>query len=464
MARQVAQKLSTQHDLVQGVVKRFAEDLLWLSRWPAEPSQAAQPGKWQQGPEELLWWPMWWCPVPSRWSDAGAAAAPFTAADEPAAGSLVEVGVQVSETPNPVGQTRRAKSTRRGKRKKNEAANCVALHVPGSEDELTERSEPSSVQGQSDSFIEDLAVTAERAAGPAAQAIGLPVEDVVCCSCLQSDPSSQSAGSPHGEELGNICVDADSLLRFLSASEWASVQQTARHLCPGFKVSSPASVDIGLLKELLGATFVDGLQEIEGWLDFAGAAEELDILEQDIWNGGTQSTQAACVKVFSSLRWRLADFLEQAGRVLAFWINATCEADASAQDFVVRASVVSSANPHLCAWRVCEPLEAGIYAFVHRVAGGGSGDFSHEAAGNFVLLAEAVEECRKQAWEMQDTLEKLAAESLALGRPLARRMGPPCASVYKKALEEGFSATEALAMASAEPLPKTVKLSACRGN
>jgi hypothetical protein len=83
------------------------------------------------------------------------------------------------------------------------------------------------------------------------------------------------------------------LLRFLSASEWASVQQTARHLCPGFKVSSPASVDIRLLKELLGETFVNGLQEIEGWLDFAGAAEELDLLEQDIWNGGTQSTQAA---------------------------------------------------------------------------------------------------------------------------------------------------------------------------
>jgi hypothetical protein len=173
MARQVAQKLSTQDDLVQGVVERFAEDLLWLSRWPAEPSQAAQPGKWQQGPEELLWWPMWWCPVPSQWSDAGAAAAPFTAADEPAAGQLVEVGVQVSETPHPVGQTRCAKTTRRGKRKKNEAASCVALHVPGSEDELTERSEPSSVQGQSDSFIEDLAVTAERAAGPAAQAVGL---------------------------------------------------------------------------------------------------------------------------------------------------------------------------------------------------------------------------------------------------------------------------------------------------
>ena len=77
-----------------------------------------------------------------------------------------------------------------------------------------------------------------------------------------------------------VCVD-DSLLRFLSAPDWARVQQTARHPCPGFTVSSPASVDIRLLKELVGETFVSGLQEIEGWLDFAGAAEELDILEQD---------------------------------------------------------------------------------------------------------------------------------------------------------------------------------------
>ena len=81
-----------------------------------------------------------------------------------------------------------------------------------------------------------------------------------------------------------------------------------------------------------------------------------------------------------------------------------------------------------------------------------------------VLMAEAVEECRKQAWEMQDTLEKLAAESLSLGMPLARRRGPPCATAYRKALDEGFSATEALAMASAEPLPVKAKPYACRGN
>ena len=77
-------------------------------------------------------------------------------------------------------------------------------------------------------------------------------------------------------------------------------------------------------------------------------------------------------------------------------------------------------------------MEADIYAFVHRVAGGGSGVFSHEAAGNFVLMVEAVEECMRQAREMQDTLEKLAEESLTLGRPLARRKGPPCADPHKK--------------------------------
>ena len=244
----------------------------------------------------------------------------------------------------------------------------------------------------------------------------------------------------------------DSLMRFLSAPDWARVQQAARYLCPGFIASPPAGVDIRLLKENVVETFVSGLQEIKGWLDFAGAAEDLDILEQDIWYGGTQTTQAARVKLFSSLRWRLEDFLKQAGRVLTFWTSATYQADSSVQDFVACASALSSASPHWCAWKVCEPLEADIYAFVHRVAGGGSGDFSHEAAGNFVLMVEAVEECRRQAREMQDTLEKLAAESLTLGRPLARRNGPPCADVYRKALDEGFSATEALAMASAAPL------------
>ena len=241
-------------------------------------------------------------------------------------------------------------------------------------------------------------------------------------------------------------------MRFLSAPEWARVQQAARYLCPGFFASPPVGVDIRLLKENVVETCVNGLQEIVGWLDFGVAAEDLDTLEQDIWNGGTQSTQAARAKVFSSLRWRLEDFLEQAGRVHTFWTEATLEADSSVQDFVERASALGAASPHWCAWKVCEPLEADIYAFVHRVAGGGSGDYSHEAAGNFVLLVEAVEECRRQAREMQDALERLAAECLTVGQPLAKRKGPPCALVYQKALEEGFSATEALAMASAAPL------------
>ena len=91
--------------------------------------------------------------------------------------------------------------------------------------------------------------------------------------------------------------------------------------------------------------------------------------------------------------------------------------------------------------------------------------FSHEAAGNFVLLAEAVEECRKQAWEMQDTLEKLPEESLALGRPPARRTGPPFAG-RPQALAGGLSMTGASSEMAAfvGPLPRTVKPSACRGN
>ena len=162
LARQVAKKLSTQEDLVQGVVERFAEDLLRLSRGPGEPSQAAMPGVWQQGPEDLLWWPMWWCPFPSQWSEAGADEAPFTAVDELAACSPAEVGVQAPESPNPGVQTCRAKPTRRGnKRKKKAAESCVVLQVSEPECELSERSGPSSVQGESDSSIEDLFATAE---------------------------------------------------------------------------------------------------------------------------------------------------------------------------------------------------------------------------------------------------------------------------------------------------------------
>jgi hypothetical protein len=223
-------------------------------------------------------------------------------------------------------------------------------------------------------------------------------------------------------------------------------------------------VDIGLLKEYVAELFVSGLQEIEGWLGFAGAAEDLDRLEDDICGGGTQMTQGGRAKLISSLRWRLKDFLKTARQVRTYWASAVFEADGSAQDFMACASALSAAHPHRSVWEVCDPLEAGIHAFVHRVCGGGSGIFSHEAAGNFVLVVEAVEECLREAREMQETLEKWAEESLALGRPPAGRKGPPRAEVYWRAQEEGYTATEDWAMASAEPLPAKARHSPCRGN
>ena len=81
---------------------------------------------------------------------------------------------------------------------------------------------------------------------------------------------------------------------------------------------------------------------------------------------------------------------------------------------------------------------------------------------NFVLLAEAVEECMKQAREMQESVGALEAEKLAAGAALPP--GPPCARTYMKALEEGLSATEAWALARVTPLPGCFLLPACRGN
>ena len=146
------------------------------------------------------------------------------------------------------------------------------------------------------------------------------------------------------------------------------------------------------------------------------------------------------------------------------WAGAASEADSSVQDFMACASALSSASPHRYVWEVCDPLEADIHAFVHRVADGGSDIFSHEAAGNVVLMVEAVEECMRQARRDADTLEKLAEESLTLGRPPGSRKGPPCEEVYWKAQDAGFSATEAWAMACAEALPVEVSPNPCRGN
>ena len=148
-----------------------------------------------------------------------------------------------------------------------------------------------------------------------------------------------------------------------------------------------------------------------------------------------------------------------------FWTEAIQEADLSVQDFLDGASALSLASPHLCPWRVVEHLEEEIGTFVHRVVGAGSGDFSQEAAGNFVLLLEAVEDYRRQAWELQDTLEKLAAESLTMGRPRAVRRGACDVGVHRRALAEGFSPAVAMAMADAAvPSARQSNLSACRGN
>jgi hypothetical protein len=180
-----------------------------------------------------------------------------------------------------------------------------------------------------------------------------------------------------------------------------------------------------LLKVYVDAAFESGLQEIEGWLSFDAVSWDLDRLEADILDPGTQMSIDGRVKLISSLRWRLKDFLEQARRVRTFWADAADEADPSVQDFLARAFAFSSANPHREVWEVCDPLEAGIHAFVHRVCGGGNRDFSGEAAGNFALIVGAVEEYMRQARVYQGTLEKLAEEGQAMmGRPPTRRRDP----------------------------------------
>ena len=461
MAWQVAQKLSKQEDLAQGVVDRFAEDLLRLSHGPVEPSQAAVAVAWQQEPGDLHWWPMWWCSHPPQWSEAGIEETALTV-DEQAACRPTEPSAQAPGVAGLGVQSGFTKPARRRCKKRKARVRFVEPQVSDPDEEQEELSGSAGLLSESDgsggSSGGDLLDTVAGSIGLAAVvARSLDVQGV-CSPCLRQEPGAQP-----GDQCVAPLVEG-SVRSFLSAPEWARVQQAARHLCPGLSASPAVRVDTGLLKEYVDEAFVSGLQEIEGWLDFAGAAEDLDILEEDICGGGTQMTQGARAKLISSLRWRLKDFLEQARQVRTFWASAVSEADGSAQDFMACASALSSAHPHRYVWEVCDPLEADIHAFVHRVAGGGSGIFSHEAAGNFVLVVEAVEECMRKVREMQDTLEKWAEESLALGKPPARRKGPPCADVYWKAQEEGYTAAEAWAMASAEPLPAKVRPSPCRGS
>ncbi len=97
--------------------------------------------------------------------------------------------------------------------------------------------------------------------------------------------------------------------------------------------------------------------------------------------------------------WRLADFSEQAATV-----KSLSHANRRGKDFVQEATDLSGVLPEADAWQVCEPLQVEIVAFVHRVAGGSDGVFIHEAAGNFSLLAEAVEDCMRRARELQNYL------------------------------------------------------------
>ena len=236
--------------------------------------------------------------------------------------------------------------------------------------------------------------------------------------------SAGGGSDPEGKGLEGTRTGSFSLVNFLTKADWGRVQQVARYLCPGSAASMLGRAVIGtdVLKEHLGIAFGDGLQEIEGWLDFAQAAEDLEALDDDVWHGGTILTQAGRQEVSRSLSWQLADFLEQAAKVKSFWAAAGSQTDGMTKDFVQRAAELSHALPLAGVWRVCEPLEAEIIAFVHRVCGGGDGDFTHEAAGKFDLLVEAVEEYMRRAREMLDQLEALAldAKRRAPARPKRR--------------------------------------------
>ncbi len=65
-------------------------------------------------------------------------------------------------------------------------------------------------------------------------------------------------------------------------------------------------------EKIVEVAFADGLQEIEGWLDFGQAAEDLEAPEHDVWSGGTIVKEAERQEAFSTVSWRLVDFVEQA--------------------------------------------------------------------------------------------------------------------------------------------------------
>ena len=340
VANQVAQRLSPHEALVAGVVARFTEDLSRLAAGSDEVGRVGQCEQWQCFPAEELWWPVWWCPyqavstasvdwslqtargadAPPTTGCAGSAAGTVTSAEAAllrmdsgvaedravsqtvlvhAAGGSVEEAAASQCTqgpPSPAGQTRAAKTTHRRRARRKVGRGCAALHEPGSDSELTERSEPTSLDGELEGVAEACVHAANGLVchadpGDGAAVVGL------CCPCLQSDPSHQHAECCSSHPGGRSSQDSSepegiqdinsSVLGFLTHADWGSVKQTARHLCPGLKVSTSGShvARTAALQELLGWAFVDGLQEVEGWLDFDQVGEDLDALESDVWVG-----------------------------------------------------------------------------------------------------------------------------------------------------------------------------------
>jgi hypothetical protein len=163
-------------------------------------------------------------------------------------------------------------------------------------------------------------------------------------------------------------------------------------------------------KEFVALALDEGLHDVEGWLDMGQMAEAVDELVCAVWAGGTN--RALRAETFRHLSCRLAGFLEEASRVKGFWEEASGEANLRSQDFVQQAIELSRGLPHAEAWQVCEPLEVEIAAFVQRVTAGGYRGFHAEAAGNFLLLAEAVGDHMLQAVGLQDSLRSAEAECL----------------------------------------------------
>ena len=156
-----------------------------LSREPWEPHQGAAAGAWEQGPGDLLWWPMWWCPCPPQWSAAGVEETTITV-EEPAACRPAEAVPQAPDAAGPGLQSCVAKPTRRRCKKKGKAAGSHADPQVHEYDELAGRTGSSSLggsDGSSDSSGGDLSGAEERSSGPATVAVGGLEEERICDPC-----------------------------------------------------------------------------------------------------------------------------------------------------------------------------------------------------------------------------------------------------------------------------------------